>query len=86
VLGWLAPVAACAWLAFLGLDSGTAMSSPGRGGLLTAMISSNQSYWIYQPGVNEQGQNAPSPSIFKWTNAGNLTSSIGFTPFRKTTD
>lgn len=86
LVGWLAPVAAGVWLAFMSLDSGSAIPRPGPGMPLTAMLSSNRSYMIYAPAFEERGQNAPLPAIFKWTNAGNSTSIFGFKPSRMTKD
>ena len=79
-LGWLTPAAACVWLAVLNLDSGAGISSAGRHAPMMAMISSNPICASYWPGYAERGENAPIPAIFKWTNTGVSTSTIGFAP------
>jgi hypothetical protein len=50
---------------------------------MMAMISSNQSNAAFLAGFARRGENAPIPAIFRWTNTGSLTSTIGFAPFRK---
>ena len=82
-LGWLTPAAACVWLAVLSLDSGNGISSPGRRAPMIAMISSNPICVTFWQGFAERGENAPIPAIFKWTNTGSSTSTIGFAPIPK---
>lgn len=86
LVGGLAPVTACVWLAILSLNSGNAVFSANGTTPLAAMTSSNQSCFFGASGFEERGQNAPRPAILKWTNAGNSTFIGTFTPFRTITD
>jgi hypothetical protein len=82
-LGWLTPAAACAWLAVLNLGSGNGIHSTGRHAPMIAMISSNPICVSYWPGFAQRGENAPVPAIFRWTNTGSSTFTIGLAPFPK---
>lgn len=77
-LGWLAPVAACAWLAVLGLDSESAVS----GGIHPPSIlalASNQSYTVFATS-RQSVQNNPSLFTSDWTNRSNSGSIPHFAP------
>ena len=82
-LGWLTPTAACAWLALLSLNSGGGIPGPSRSSPMMAMNSNNLSYATSWQGFAQRGENAPVPAIFKWTNTGSSTFTIGLAPSRK---
>ena len=86
-LGWLAPVTACALLTLLVFNSGSGLpvGSNSRG-VMMAMVLSNQNYAAYAPDGSQNVQNRLAGVTFDWTNRGNSSPSIGFTPFTKPND
>lgn len=78
-LRWLAPAAACLFLALtiVNQEPGFSASSSNHDPMM-GLISSNLSYTNRSP-----GRNAISPSSFEWTNLSGITSSISpFSPAR----
>jgi hypothetical protein len=87
LLGWLAPVTACALLTLLVFNPGNGLPvGSGSHGAMMAMVLSNQNYAAYASDGPQNVQNRLSSVTFDWTNTGNSTSSIRFTPFTKPND
>jgi hypothetical protein len=87
LLGWLAPVTACAVLTLLVFNPASSLpgSSAGRGAVM-AMVLSNQNYAAYASDGSQNVQNRLASATFDWTNRGSSTPSIRFTPFIKPND
>ena len=77
---WLAPVAACLFLAIAILNQESVLSqSPSTRQPIMGLISSNISYTNLLPG----GHNSVAPASFEWTNLGGFTSNVSpFSPAR----
>jgi hypothetical protein len=87
LLGWLAPVTACALLTLLVFNSGNSLpAASGSHGMTVAMMLSNQNYAAYASDDSQNVQNHLATVTFDWTNHGISTSSIRFTPFTKPND
>jgi len=87
LLGWLAPVTACALLTLLVYNSGNGLPGiPAGRGAMMAMVLSNQNYAAYAADGSQNVQNRLSNITFDWTNSGTSTSNVQFTPFAKPND
>ena len=87
VLGWLAPVTACALLTLLVFNSGNGLPvGANNRGAMMAMVLSNQSYAAYAPDGSQNVQNRLAGVTFDWTNRGASSSSIRFISSDKRND
>jgi hypothetical protein len=86
-VGSLAPVAACALLTLLVLNTGNSLpgGSTGREAMM-AMVLSNQNYAAYASDGSQNVQNRLCTVTLDWTNRGASSSSTHFTPFTKPND
>jgi hypothetical protein len=87
LLGWLAPVTACAVLTLLVFNPANSLpGSSASHGVVMAMVLSNQNYAAYASDGSQNVQNRLASATFDWTNRGSSTPSIRFTPFVKPKD
>jgi len=82
-LRWLAPAAACLLLAMTVLHQGNFAGDLPHPEPVLMVNSSNQSYVMNLSGTYAPRENEVSPVTFDWTNRGSSTSSVSFTPSRK---
>jgi hypothetical protein len=87
LLGWLAPVTACALLTLLVFNSANGLPAGSSShGAMIAMVMSNQNYAAYASDGSQNVQNRLSNVTLDWTNRGISTSTVCFTPFIKPND
>ena len=86
-VGSLAPVAACAFLSLVILNSGNGFPAGSRSrGAIIAMGLSNQSYTPFLSGGSQNRQNQVSSVFFDSTNGGVSPARVRLTPFAKPND